>query len=294
MKQQIKHQFYLSKTELTGIQTLIICCAIYVASPILSRHSIKRFYKNPNSTQISLTGSVADLSHPSITLQNTTQAAKSKPEQIAYVSFPFDPNSLTAENATKLGIPRKAYLNLQKYLQKAGKIKTAEQFRNIYGMEPAVYNRLESQLQIPSPLEKKSNLKPEKTEQTLTFDLNAITAKELINKLKLEYKLAYRIINYRTALGGYFDLKQILEVFGMQDSIYTRLKPQLYLQIPHQRLSLQTTAVDGLAKHPYIKYKTAKLISNFREQHGGIQHLQDLKHIITDSLQFQKLKMYFY
>lgn len=294
MKQQIKHQFYLSKTELTGIQTLIICCAIYVASPILSRHYIKRFYKNPNSTQISLTGSVADLSHPSITLQNTTQAAKSKPEQIAYVSFPFDPNSLTAENATKLGIPRKAYLNLQKYLQKAGKIKTAEQFRNIYGMEPAVYNRLESQLQIPSPLEKKSNLKPEKTEQTLTFDLNAITAKELIKKLKLEYKLAYRIINYRTALGGYFDLKQILEVFGMQDSIYTRLKPQLYLQIPHQRLSLQTTAVDSLAKHPYIKYKTAKLISNFREQHGGIQHLQDLKHIITDSLQFQKLKMYFY
>ncbi|MBK9108132.1 MAG: helix-hairpin-helix domain-containing protein [Saprospiraceae bacterium] len=288
-----KHKFYLSKTEMSGIQALILCCTLYVATPIMTRMYINKYRTEqyPDSINFGITESDSSIKwKPQIDHQ---QLNKYKTERVDYVRFRFNPNQLTSENATKLGIPKKAYTNLQKYLNKGGIIKTSEQFKNIYGMDSMVYERLKSMIHIQPPKEKVLSKHP-KIKQQLTYDLNAINVKELIYKLNLEYKLAYRIINYRTALGGYYELKQIQEVFGMHDSIYARIESRLYLQIPHQRISIQTAPLDTLAKHPYLKYKNAKLIFKYREQHGVIKDIKDLQHIIKDSLQLHKLSRYFY
>lgn len=137
---------------------------------------------------------------------------------------------MSAGDAIKLGIPIKVYQNLQKYLNAGGKIKSDEQFSRIYGMDESIYARIKDSIAIPNnkitPVFK-TNIRIKSI-----IDINIATEDELIKLPFIGEKLANRIIKYRILLGGFIKPEQLLEVYGIQDSILSILRPQLTIQEP--------------------------------------------------------------
>lgn len=103
-----------------------------------------------------------------------------------------------------------------------------------------------------------------------------------------------RILRFRAKLGGFHDLNQIRETYGLPDTTFERIKPYLELRgRPQPWINLNTADLETLSAHPYISQALARHIIAFRQQHGGFQQEMDLKQVrlINDSL-WRKLVPY--
>ncbi|MFN9956408.1 MAG: ComEA family DNA-binding protein, partial [bacterium] len=81
--------------------------------------------------------------------------------------------------------------------------------------------------------------------------------------------MAGRIVRYRNRLGGFWSKDQLREVYGITDSVWVILAPQIVLQnAGNQRmLSLNQVDEDSLRIHPYLGAKIARQICVYRKQH---------------------------
>ncbi|MCC6752768.1 MAG: helix-hairpin-helix domain-containing protein [Saprospiraceae bacterium] len=206
--------------------------------------------------------------------------------------FPFDPNHLPAPDAKRLGLSNLVYSNLQKYLQAGGKIRSAEQFRKLYGMTEETWHDLEPFIKLP---EDHKNVIFQRSAETLQANVNLQTAspKELMRELKLDYKLAYRLVNYRERLGGFAYIDQLKEVPGMSDSTMNELSGRIHLTGEVHRIHPNTATAEQLQAHPYIRYKQARCISEYRHKNGPTLTLDRLKNLYgPDTVTFRKVLNY--
>jgi len=97
--------------------------------------------------------------------------------------------------------------------------------------------------------------------------------------------LSKRIIKRRTTLGGFHSLDQLKKIYGLDSLLLEQnkhhfLEPDLELI---KKININTTTVKELGSHPYISYKKARVIINYRLQHGDFTSLEDLKaiHVIS-------------
>lgn len=104
---------------------------------------------------------------------------------------------------------------------------------------------------------------------------------------------AKRIINYRDRLGGYFSLEQLKEVWGMDSASYAVLLNYIYVDAAVSKININNADVSSLGKHPYIGYTLAKLIVNYRLQHGKYNEPKDLFniHVMNEKI-FSKIEPY--
>ena len=93
--------------------------------------------------------------------------------------------------------------------------------------------------------------------------------------------LAHRIIAYRNKLGGYYEVEQLKEVWGLQDSVYQKIKEKIIVNAAAiQKINVNQVSFEQLKAHPYVGYKLANAILNFRNQHGTFKSLEDIQKII--------------
>ena len=71
--------------------------------------------------------------------------------------FYFDPNTLSNEQWKKLGLRDKTILNIQKYISKGGRFRKPDDIRKIWGIPPALAEKLVPYVSIKEPEEKSSN-----------------------------------------------------------------------------------------------------------------------------------------
>lgn len=87
-----------------------------------------------------------------------------------------------------------------------------------------------------------------------------------------------------------------MEVYGFRTGLLDSIRPYLTLD-PSKviKLPLNTATIDQLKIHPYLRYKLANAIVNYRTQHGNYKSIDDLKNILimTDEV-FEKIKSYIY
>ena len=106
--------------------------------------------------------------------------------------------------------------------------------------------------------------------------------------------LAGRIINYRNRLGGFFELVQIQLIYGIDTTVYAKIANHLSLDTTNiKRIDINKVSLERLAQHPYIGYKLAKVMVNYRAQHGAFKSKSDLKKIILINEEiFRKIERY--
>ncbi|RXK46775.1 ComEA family DNA-binding protein [Aquirufa rosea] len=104
---------------------------------------------------------------------------------------------------------------------------------------------------------------------------------------------AKRIIAYREKLGGFYQAGQLKEVFGL-DSVWVNEHIQqfsvgkgIFRQLYINRAEWKEF------RHPYLPYRQANLVLNYRKHHGSFQNWEDLKKVqqLDESI-WMKLRPY--
>lgn len=141
--------------------------------------------------------------------------------------------------------------------------------------------------------EKKETAKPSLPPEIIVKDINMTAADDLMKIKGIGKVYSERIIKYRDLLGGFSDMEQLNEVYGITLPLYEKIKERFVIQSPVKPLNLNIDSVKALIKHPYISYDLAWVIINYRKQHGDIESAEDLHKIraMDDSL-INKLKPY--
>lgn len=207
--------------------------------------------------------------------------------------FSFDPNTLDAAGWRRLGIRDKTTATIQNYLAKGGKFKKPADIGKIYGLPKDDYERLLPYVQIKSEATDKTKSFEEKTEYTVAdkpvytrkhfarpgiIDINNADTTAFIALPGIGSKLAARIVNFRNKLGGFYDVQQVAETFGLPDSTFAKIKPLLQCNASalHQ-IDLNNADADALKQHPYIRWNLANAIVQYRNQHGNFKSVGELR-----------------
>jgi DNA uptake protein ComE-like DNA-binding protein len=108
------------------------------------------------------------------------------------------------------------------------------------------------------------------------FDLNIADSSELESLPGIGPVLAKRIILYRGKLGGFRDIDQLAEVYGLKSEAIDIFRDRLELKEGPDKIDLNKSTEYELSRHPYINRNQAKAIVNFRLQHGDYSNMGDL------------------
>lgn len=218
------------------------------------------------------------------------------------VLFYFDPNIISVDDWIKLGVKEKTANTIQKLLAKGFRFRKPEDIKKVFGISAQKAEQLIPFIQIKqnnvtetnTVFEKKNTEKTTFSKLSISIDINNSDTADWIQLKGIGSKLSYRIVNFREKLGGFISIHQVAETFGLPDSTFQKIKPQLILNTIHVRkININKTTVDELRSHPYIKWNIANAIIQHKNQHGNYSSIDDLKKIviINDSI-FQKISPY--
>lgn len=140
----------------------------------------------------------------------------------------------------------------------------------------------------------KSSKSDKKEEVKLEIkDLNKATAKELQMVKGIGPTYSERIIKYRNLLGGFADTTQLREVYGLKAVTIKELSKHFQIITDVNSIEINTDSLKVLARHPYINYDLARIILNYRQQHGDFKSSEELRKIkAIDEGTFLRLKPY--
>lgn len=239
-------------------------------------------------------------------LSTEADSALQEPIQLFY----FDPNTLSPEDWKKLGIASRTATTIQHYLEAGGRFYKKEDLQKIYGLSKKEYKRLAPYIRIrppekPTPVaaaESPSSAgtsilnvpASEPAKEPLQIDINKADSARWRELYGIGPVLSARIIKFRKALGGFYTIEQIREVYGLPDSTFRSIRKQLNLStVSLRKLNINRASVDKLKSHPYISFRLAAAIKAFREMHGPFDSLPQLKNLqLVDDEIYRKLAPY--
>jgi DNA uptake protein ComE-like DNA-binding protein len=247
--------------------------------------------------------------------------------------FYFDPNRNSAGDWHRLGLKDKLILTIEHYLQKGGYFRIPSDLKKLYGLRETDYDRLFPYIRIGKPpntrsesLEKfpafasgshrqprdfKSGFKRSSAAEDFIdrpsyhsfaysrkkpgdLDINLADSLAWCQFPGIGVRLASRIVHFREKLGGFYSVDQLSETFGLPDSIFQKIKPFLHIREKSlQKIDLNGAEQEALQMHPYIRWKLAREIIQYRIQHEGFKSVTELQQLAQmDPEKFKKLEPY--
>jgi competence ComEA-like helix-hairpin-helix protein len=212
--------------------------------------------------------------------------------------FYFDPNTASPGEWMQLGVREKTALTISRFLEKGGRFRKADDLNNIYGLPAALADKLKPYVRIREltdhnpPGNKKSW--PDKPRVIAKVNINTADSAVLVALPGIGPKLASRIVAYRNKLGGFYRVGQLLEVYGIRDTLLNTLVPYLEMD-PGMPLQVDINTVDReeLSKHPYFRGPMANAVISYRDAHGAYQSIGDLMKIhLADTAWLRKVEPY--
>ncbi|HIA10625.1 MAG TPA: hypothetical protein EYN69_00940, partial [Flavobacteriales bacterium] len=112
------------------------------------------------------------------------------------------------------------------------------------------------------------------------LELNSATKKDFKEIEGLDGVFSERIAKYRDLLGGFTKKEQLMEVSGIDGSLFKRINSQIRIDKRRVRkININTCSNFQLLKHPYISSNVADAIISYRNQHGKYTSVSDIKNV---------------
>jgi DNA uptake protein ComE-like DNA-binding protein len=157
--------------------------------------------------------------------------------------FYFDPNKIDSQTAILLGLPEKQVRSLMHYRLKGGRFKNRDDFAKLYGLSPENFQLLRPYILMNNESEKVGSYyyrnqpnrnaglnKNERNEFDLKkININSINETEWSKITLIPQALVKQIIAYKIYLGVYTSVYQLKKVYGMNDSIFQLIRPNIYV-----------------------------------------------------------------
>lgn len=220
----------------------------------------------------------------------------SKKTKNARIAFKFDPNTIRADSLGLLGVDKKTIRVFEKYRSRGAIFKNQQQFYKVYGMNK--YREVLDSLLIFSHERQKGGEFPSGiSKEDKVVNKDNIKEQAHIPIVKIKYldinkadsfewqlikgigpALASRIVRYRENLGGFYDVTQLEEVYGMRPDTYLGISHLLVLDTTLiKKLSINEIDFLALARHPYVGKKRAGILIKYRAHHGRFRNVSDIQ-----------------
>lgn len=199
---------------------------------------------------------------------NVHASVKHAPER-----FVFDPNTATAEDLEKLGLTAKQVHIVMSFRERGG-FSRKEEFAKIKAIPAELYKSLEPYILIPAV---HNAAKPNEIEKKIV-SLNTADSTALVSIQGISPSLARNMLRFRNALGGFVNMQQLMEVRGITDAKFALLSSRTNIDSTEiVKININTCTVEQLSLHPYITYKVAKALINYRTVHGSFRRTEDVR-----------------
>jgi len=194
--------------------------------------------------------------------------------------FTFDPNTLPGDSLMLLGLSGRTVRTLINYRDKGGQFRQPEDLKKIYGLPSDQAEALMPYVSIPKSEPKPKGQaadeeaqaappKPKVPTAPAAIRINTAAPEDWQALQGIGPTFARRICGFRDKLGGFAHVDQVGETYGLPDSTFQRIRPQLVVDRPVQRLRINHLDAAGLKAHPYLTWKHANAIIAYRGQHGA-------------------------
>lgn len=233
------------------------------------------------------------------------QNEKFKRDSLRTHPFYFDPNNATFNDFINLGLSKKVAHTIVNFREKNGRFYEKDDFRKIYGITDTDYLRLENFISINKLISERRVEwnKPEfNIDETKSLSINNLSTIEINSSDSIELMklngigpaFSSMIIKYRNLLGGYRDKSQLLEVYGMDSTRWSKIIE--YIEIDTSLIipiSLNEAEWIDLVKHPYINKEIANNIINYRKHNGYYTSVSDIKnYYLVNKRLYRKIASY--
>jgi DNA uptake protein ComE-like DNA-binding protein len=291
---KIREYLSFTRRERIGIGVLIFILIPLLIIPELFRK--KNLTINLEETR-KYEEAIASLNKKMIA--DSSEATESQSIKLSERFSSFDPNQLDKAGWKSFGLGNRVIETIDHYRKKGGIFRNPGDLRKIYGLSeekirimiPYVRIQNEKQAEIFNYKKYKQafihdEIPQNKQKEKKFFvepllDINSADSGDFLNLHGIGPKLAGRIVHFREKLGGFYSIDQVGETFGLADSVFRSIKSNLLIG-NHAIDSLKKIDVNHcdfreLSQHPYIRYSIAKVLIEFRNQHGPFVNLQDLE-----------------
>ncbi|HBH06835.1 MAG TPA: hypothetical protein DDX92_09550 [Flavobacteriales bacterium] len=202
---------------------------------------------------------------------------------------PIDPNKALKEDWLNLGLNAGQSNTILKYLKKGGTFQVKSDLQKIYTIDDEDYKRIEPYLMLPDTLrnflvqsedsfDSAVDIKElEDDKLNISIALNESEAEDYQKIQGLGEVLSHRIIKYRNLLGGFYRKEQLLEVYGIDSTLFEEIEPYISIDYKNlEHLNVNELGANNLSKHPYITYNMALIVTRDRKKNGPFKNKKEL------------------
>ncbi|WP_420385650.1 helix-hairpin-helix domain-containing protein [Roseivirga sp.] len=293
-----------SKTEINGTVFLLIIIVCLLLSPQLYKIMLGDRYDSFEEDQ-ALLDSLMSAINSSVSIEPVFEPKLSE----------FNPNEASLNELVSLGIPEFLSKRIIGYRNAGGVFKVKSDLMKIYNFPDSLFFRLESYIRMEDELqirekersvEKRTGRGVRRKAAVLMSELRFPDEPRLIDinlaDTTLFQKLhgigstyAKRIVAFREALGGFYSVDQVSDLYGMTDSLYYQIKSFLTISdtVKLKVIPINVATFEQLNSHPYISYELTKEILLAKSKYGKFKKLEDLSRLsLLDSLGRSRLGPY--
>lgn len=133
-------------------------------------------------------------------------------------------------------------------------------------------------------------------QKTILINLNDADSAMLEALPGIGERLSARIIKYRNRLGGFHEVAQLKEVYGLQDTVFHVLTSRVFVPLNGSltKLDVNKCSYADFRHHPYMGHAFAKSLVAFRQTHGEIKSIEDVYQLVAvKKEEIDRMKPYF-
>lgn len=299
MKKNLRGWLGFSKREMNAVVVCIPLILFFIFLPSMYSIWFRSDYDNATDLQLldSLVKQIRSVDDPIM-----------RPIEPFY----FDPNELSLDSFMLLGVPPFLAQRIVNYRNAGGSFEEVNGLKNIYDFPDSLFQSLKPYILIRPSTNRVPQLVKERLEtiekgvsdlvdstittpeKKLRIPLNSADTIQFKKLRGIGSVYANRIVKYRKILGGFSDIEQLKEVYGVSDSLFISFKDQLIIRDSVlAKIKINLSTFKEINAHPYISYEQTKEIFNAKSKIGKFRSKSDLINLKSfDSLQVMRLLPY--
>lgn len=206
----------------------------------------------------------------------------------AFKPYMFDPNNISLDSLLHFGISPKLARSIIGYRTKVAPFAYKQQLLKVYGMDAENYAIIEAYIRLPEkPVKVAMNV------DVVKIDINSADSVTLLAIKSVYPSMASRIIKYRNLLGWYHDVRQLKEVWGMDDKLFQKLEDRIIVDTSgFEKKDIVNADYREIYRFPYFK-NYAKAITKYLKEHKDATLLSLLQANIIPKDVYQKTVKYY-
>jgi competence protein ComEA len=278
----LKSYFNFTKGESQAFLLLLFIILVLLILPLFF-HSKYSSYKADFTNLYRLSDSMSHLAASHVNKQKVNDEISTIHSKFQFHNF--NPNTISKDALIGMGVYPSLADRIVNYRLKVAPFQCKQQLLKVYGLSNTLYSRLSAFIDLPEECPVNSMVKypsfEKKEKPAIVVNINLADTAQLIALPGIGSKLAQRIINYRDKLGGFLNMGQVGEVWGLRPETIQMIEKQIVIHPGLiKKIPVNTCDIEGLSKHPYCGYKMAVIIVNYRKQHGVYSNLDQLKQLV--------------